>query len=285
MLAGLAAVFFTIAASGCTPLGALNAITPSAAPATMKGWAYGSEPRQKLDIYLPPASAFPAPVIVFFYGGSWNSGSRTDYAFVGHALAGRGMIAVIADYRLYPQVRYPQFLEDSARAVAWTIREIGQFGGDPNRVFAMGHSAGAYNAAMLALDGRLLQPHGLTPQALRGWIGLAGPYNFLPIENPEVQPVFFHPNTPVASQPIHHVRPGAPPALLIAAKDDEVVKPLRNTARMAERMRDAGNPVTELYFDGIGHATLVATLAPPLRHFAPTLDAIERFVRAGTAQR
>ena len=177
--------------SGCSPVQLLNALTPDSTYDKTVGIAYGDDPRQKLDVYVPHRPMPGAPVVVFFYGGSWNSGSRVDYRFVGEALASRGIVTVVADYRLYPQVRYPLFLRDGARAVAWTKAHIREFSGNPQRVYLMGHSSGGYNAAMLALDDEWLAAVGMSPGDLQGWIGLAGPYDFLPIENPEVRPVFF----------------------------------------------------------------------------------------------
>ncbi|RJF99691.1 alpha/beta hydrolase [Noviherbaspirillum saxi] len=274
----VAVVLLAGAVAACSPLQTLNALTPSHSYRKAGDLAYGEHERQRLDIYAPRDAAKPAPVVVFFYGGSWNSGNRSEYEFVGEALASRGMVAVIADYRLYPEVRYPAFLEDCAAAVAWAIRESARYGGDPQRVYVMGHSAGAYNAAMVALDHRLLAIHKLTPSALHGWIGLAGPYDFLPIENPAVKPVFFHPNTPPDSQPVRHVTASASPALLIAPGKDDVVNPERNTGGMARTLRAAGIDVTEEYFDKTGHVTLLASLSRPLRLLAPTLDRIEQFV-------
>lgn len=263
----------------CSPLAIVNAVSPDG-PAKRSTLAYAPGERHMLDIYQPAGGAAGAPVIVFFFGGNWVSGSRGDYAFVGQALAARGFVVVIPDYRLYPQVRYPDFLIDAAQAVAWTGREIAGYGGDPARIFVMGHSAGAYNAAMLALDARWLGKQGGKPQALRGWIGLAGPYDFLPIQNPTTRPVFHFPDTPPDSQPLGHAGAGAPPALLIAAKSDALVNPARNTGAMADRLRAAQVPVRELYYGGVGHATLVATLSTSLRGLAPTLDAVEDFVRS-----
>ncbi|MGE8189852.1 alpha/beta hydrolase [Pseudomonas sp. NPDC086278] len=263
----------------CSPLKMLNALTPDGTFDKTEGIAYGDDPRQKLDVYVPRHPAANAPVVVFFYGGSWNSGSRSDYGFVGEALASRGIVAVLADYRLYPQVRYPLFLEDNAKAVAWTHEHIRQFSGNPQRLYLMGHSSGAYNAAMLALDPGLLGAVGLSPHDLSGWIGLAGPYDFLPIENPDVRPVFFWPNSPPQSQPINHVSHGAPPALLIASRDDNLVNPTRNTAGLAKKLREAGVPVRDFYFSRTGHATLVATLSRPMRGLAPVLDEVAAFVK------
>ncbi|KAA0982450.1 alpha/beta hydrolase [Pseudomonas sp. ANT_J28] len=270
--------------TACSPLKLLNALTPDATYDKTEGIAYGPDPRQKLDVYAPRHPMENAPVVVFFYGGSWNSGSRSDYAFVGEALASRGIVAVLADYRLYPQVRYPLFLEDGARAVAWTHEHIRQYSGSPQRLYLMGHSSGAYNVAMLALDPALLGAVGLSPHNLRGWIGLAGPYDFLPIKNPQVRPVFFWPDSPPRSQPINHVSRGAPPALLIAASDDELVNPARNTGGLARKLREAGVPVQDLYFSRTSHATLVATLSRPMRGLAPVLDVVTAFVKATPTQ-
>ena len=272
------------AIAACSPLKALNALTPKDSFDKTEGIAYGSDPRQKLDVYVPRHPMENAPVVVFFYGGSWNSGSRSDYSFVGEALASRGIVAVLADYRLYPQVRYPAFLEDGAKAVAWTRSHIQQFSGNPQRLYLMGHSSGAYNVAMLALDPQLLGAAGMSPHDISGWIGLAGPYDFLPIVNPDVRPVFFWPNSPALSQPINHVSRGAPPALLMASSDDELVDPGRNTGGLARKLREAGVPVRDLYFSRTGHANLVAALSRPMRGLAPVLDEVEGFIKATPAQ-
>jgi acetyl esterase/lipase len=273
-----------LAMTACSPLKLLNALTPDGSFDKTEGIAYGADPRQKLDVYVPSHPVANAPVVVFFYGGSWNSGSRSDYGFVGEALASRGIVAVLADYRLYPQVRYPLFLEDGAKAVAWTHEHIRQFSGNPQRLYLMGHSSGAYNAAMLALDPDLLGAVGLSPHNLSGWIGLAGPYDFLPIKNPDVRPVFFWPDSPPQSQPINHVSRGSPPALLMAATDDELVNPARNTGGLARKLREAGVPVQDLYFSRPGHATLVATLSRPMRGLAPVLEQVAAFVKATPGQ-
>ncbi|WP_029978595.1 alpha/beta hydrolase [Pseudomonas sp. PH1b] len=270
--------------AACSPLKVLNSLTPGSSFTKTSGIAYGSDPRQRLDVYRPRQAAPGAPVVVFFYGGSWNSGSRSDYDFVGEALASRGMVVVIADYRLYPQVRYPAFLQDGARAVAWTHEHIADFGADPQRLYLMGHSSGAYNAAMLALDPRLLAEVDLTPRIIKGWVGLAGPYDFLPIRNTEVRPVFFYPDSPPDSQPINHVSHDAPPALLMASNDDSLVNPQRNTGGLASKLRAAGVPVQEFYFSRTSHATLVAALSRPLRRLAPVLERISGFVESTAVQ-
>jgi acetyl esterase/lipase len=267
--------------AACSPLTAINALSPGNDLRSDAAVPYGNHTRQKLDIYRPKGASAQAPVVVFFYGGNWDRGERDDYAFVGRALASRGIVAVIPDYRLYPEVHYPDFLDDSAQAVAWTLKQIGGHGGDPSRVFVMGHSAGGYNAAMVALDASYLGKFGASPRQLRGGIGLAGPYDFLPIENPTAKLVFDFPGTPLTSQPVRHVGNDAPPALLIAANKDKLVNPVRNTGGMARVLREHKVPVTEIYYDGVSHTTLVGSIAAPLRMLAPTLDQIEQFVLRG----
>lgn len=271
----------------CSPLTALNAVTTGSTYQKTADLAYGEDPRQRLDIYVPrsgtatTAAAAPAagrPVVVFFYGGSWNSGSRKDYAFVGEALSSRGFIVVVADYRVYPQVRYPEFVRDSAQAVAWTLQHAAEYGGDLKRVFVMGHSAGAYNAAMVALDPRWLHAAGAATGQLRGWIGLAGPYDFLPIANPDVKPVFWYPDSPPDSQPLAHVGESKLPALLIASHQDKLVDAVRNTGGLAQALRAQHSAVEEVYYDNTSHASLVLSLSRPFRHLAPTLDRVAQFI-------
>ena len=270
--------------SACSPVGILNGLTPTASFDKTSGIAYGADPRQTLDIYRPRQPAPGAPVVVFFYGGSWNSGSRSDYLFVGEALASRGITTVIADYRLYPQVRYPEFLVDGAQAVGWTYQHIAEYGGNAQSLYLMGHSAGAYNVAMLVLDPQWLQGVGMSPASVRGWIGLAGPYDFLPIVDQAVRPVFFYPDSPPESQPINHVSQASPPALLMAAQTDTLVNPVRNTGGLASALRKAGVPVQELYFTRTSHATLVAALSRPLRWLAPVLDHVSGFVLSSSPE-
>ncbi len=268
-----------------SPVAVINAITPSDTHRLLPDLPYrpgSDDPRQRLDVYQPltPAGAAPSPVVVFFYGGSWNSGDRKAYRFVGEALAARGIVVVIADYRLYPQVSYPTFLEDCALATAWTLREIGRFGGDAGRVLVMGHSAGAYNAAMIALDPRWLALQGLQPAALHGWIGLAGPYDFLPVDVPEVKPVFHHPNEPPDSQPLAHVADtaGSLRAFLGVSRRDTYVNPQRNSVRLAQALRDRGAKIELRWYENTSHLTLIGAIARPLRWLDPVLDDVVGFI-------
>ena len=214
--AAAAALGVVLALVASSPLGALNGLARSDVYRLDEGIAYGPLARQRLDVYTPTApAATPArgwPVAVFFYGGSWNTGERGDYRFVAAALAERGVLAIVADCRLYPEVRFPEFLRDAALALAWGLENGKRLGGDPRRTFVMGHSAGGYNAAMLALDPRWLAPTGHdAKRKLAGWIGLAGPYEFLPLKPGPSQPVFFHPDYPPGTQPIDYVAGDAPP--------------------------------------------------------------------------
>ncbi len=261
---------------GCSVGAALAAVTPAGDAEREVDIAFGPDPRHRLDLYRPAAAAVaggPAPRLLFIYGGSWNAGDRGTYAFVGRALAARGIEVAVADYRLYPQVRYPEFLRDGALALRWMIDQ-----GPPRPTFVMGHSAGGYNAAMLALDPRWLGEVGIDHRSLAGWIGLAGPYDFLPVENPDVKPVFFAPNSPPDSQPINLPLTGTSRCLLGAAPDDKLVDPERNTGQLARRLRAAGVAVEDKLYPRTNHMTLIGTFALPLRWLAPVLDDVSRFV-------
>jgi len=275
-----------LAAAGlvaCAPVRALNTLASVSGGYTVRdGVAYGRDARQRLDVYTPasPAPAGGWPLVVFFYGGSWNSGARAEYRFVGAALASHGVLALVADYRLYPEVRYPDFLNDSAQALAFGLREASRLGADPRRVFVMGHSAGAYNAAMLALDARWLGATGHAPAELAGWIGLAGPYNFFPTDNPDAQPVFFHPNYPAGAQPIEHPSADAPPSFLAAPVNDAVVSPTRSTQNLAARLQALGAPVRLERYARANHTTLIGAFSPPLRWVAPVQADVVAFIEA-----
>jgi len=284
-LAGVVVAISAVAAmAACAPLSSLNALVESDTHELTTA-AYGKESRQQLDVYLPlvtPERVRPAegwPLVVFFYGGSWKHGERAHYRFVGEALAARGIVTVIPDYRLYPEVKYPDFLRDNAAATAWAMRTAVRLGADPSRVFVMGHSAGGYNAAMMALDARWLGAESMQPTQLAGWIGLAGPYNFLPIENPDVKPVFLHPDTPPESEPIRHVSASVPRAFLAAAPDDDLVNTERNTKQMASKLQQTGIPVTLQIYPRTSHTTLIGAFAYPLRFLAPVLDDVVEFVK------
>jgi acetyl esterase/lipase len=266
--------------TACSAVDLLNATVPTGTYRRSEGLTYGPDPRQRLDVYQPAGETRAAPVVVFFYGGNWSSGERADYRFVGEALASQGIVAVVADYRLSPAARYPVFVQDSARAVRWARDHAAGYGADPARLFVMGHSAGAYNAAMVALDARWLRAEGMATSELTGWIGLAGPYDFLPIGDPQAQVAFEWPATSADSQPLVHASRASPPALLLAAADDKVVNPQRNTVALARRLEGIGVRVQSELFSGVGHATLLGSMASVLRGRAPVLERVTAFVKA-----
>lgn len=240
--------------------------------------AYAAQSRHRLDICRPVGAA-PAPVVVFFYGGAWRSGNKKLYRYVTKALARRGYVAVLPDYRIYPEVLYPEFLEDGAQVVRWVKDNIAGFGGDPGKIFLKGHSAGAHIAAMLALDSRWLQKVGLDPgRDIAGLIGLAGPYDYLPLRDEVLKVIFGGANRP-ETQPIFHVAPGAPPSLLITGGRDRLVEP-GNSVRLAARLVAAGNAATVKSYRRVGHFIIVAAIAPILREFVPVLRDVDAFIAA-----
>lgn len=260
-----------------SPLRALNAFAPGDFQVT-HDIAYGPGPRELLDIYAP-RHATGAPVVVFFYGGSWQWGSRAIYRFVGAALASHGVVTVIPDYRVYPETVFPGFLADAAAAVSWAHAHAVRFGGDPDRLFLMGHSAGAYIAAMLTLDPTwLAQQHMQPGRDIAGLIGLAGPYDFLPLTDPVLQRIFGPPAGLARTQPINAVRPGAPPVFLAAGEKDRTVDP-RNSIRLAVRLTNAGDAVTLRLYPGLDHRTLLGSLSPWLNLLGPVLPDCLAFIR------
>lgn len=265
--------------TACSAVDVLNATVSTDTYKRTEDIAYGPDPRQRVDVYQPSTSVSNPPMVVFFYGGSWSGGDRADYRFVGEALASQGIVAVVADYRLSPEFRYPVFVQDSASAVRWAFAHARDYGVNPARIFVMGHSAGGYNAAMLALDKRWLAAEGMSPSQLAGWIGLAGPYDFLPIGDKKTQVAFKWPDTPQDSQPLFHASRASPPALLLAPAKDTVVDPVRSTVAMANKLKSNGVAVESQLFDGVSHVTLIASMASVLRGRAPVLERVTAFVQ------
>lgn len=266
--------------SACSPLGLINALTPADAGGRLAaaGLAYGPDARHRLDIYVPESGAGRAPVMVFFYGGGWNSGERADYAFVGRAFAAQGFVTVIPDYRLVPQVRFPTFVEDGALALRWVRDHIAGHGGDPSGVVLAGHSAGAYNAMMLALDRRFLARAGLPPGFVRSAAGLAGPYDFLPLDDPRSIAAFGDYPRLAETQPVSFAGARAPRVFLATGDEDETVRP-RNSVSLAAKLRAVGAPVELRTYPGLGHAGILLALNAGFRSRARVLADVVRFAR------
>jgi acetyl esterase/lipase len=239
--------------------------------------AYGPHPRHTLDIYRAGREAPSAPMVLFIYGGGWKSGERATYAFVGSALAANGVTTIVADYRLFPEVRHPAFCEDAALAYAWVSATVADRGRRP--VVLMGHSAGAHIAALLALDPAYIAGAGSELQPPAGFIGLSGPYGFDPTTWPTTKDVFATAPEADRIRPVKLASNGAPPSLLIHGAADTVVEPIA-THMLEDALSKSGARVTKILYPGIGHSALIMTFAQPLRWRAPLLEDVLRFVRA-----
>jgi acetyl esterase/lipase len=258
--------------TGCTRFQVLNSTVPKSGYLATLDLAYGDNARQRLDVYRP-RKAGNGKVVIFFYGGSWRTGSKTDYRFVAEALTSRGFIVVLPDYRVYPEVMFPKFLEDSATAVRWVHDHISRFSGDPNNIYLMGHSAGAHIAALLTLDAHYLADVGLERKTIRATAGLSGPYDFTP--NPWDRPVFgLATNDTYINlniEPIHFVDGKEPPMLLLQGLCDKIVAPF-NTTNLAARIRETGGQVEVITYPNRAHATVALALASKFHWLAPVLD-------------
>ncbi|SFG70131.1 alpha/beta hydrolase [Methylobacterium gossipiicola] len=266
--------------TACSPLALFDAIGPrdQGGRLSLHNAAFGSHARQRLDVFTPVAATGGAPVLVFFYGGSWKNGTKEDYAFVGQALAAQGFVTVLPDYRLYPEVRFPDFLDDGAEAIAWVRDNIAQYGGDPRRIVLAGHSAGAYNAVMLGLDPRYLRRAGVDPKVVRAIAGLSGPYDFLPLDAGTAQEVFGQAPDRAATQPVSFAGPHSPPAYLATGDTDSLVRP-SNTRSLAARLREARVPVQERVYAGLDHSDTLLALSVTFRSKAPVLAEMAAFLR------
>ncbi len=268
-----------MAAAGCSRIAFLAANVPAAfgAYARHTNISFGADPQHRLDVYVPHLEAVaPRPVVVFWHGGRWSFGDKADYRFVGAALAELGYVAVLANYRHYPRVKMPGFMEDAVRASRWASENAAKFGADASRLYLMGHSAGAHMAALVTLDPRYFAAAGPAPP-IAGVIGLSGPYDFLPLLEADVQDMFGPALKYPDSQPINFVRAGAPPMLLVHGLKDETVWP-KNSRNLATALRSRGVPVTLKLYSNVLHADTVAALSLPARGRAPTLADIAAFV-------
>lgn len=277
VLAGCAA----LGLAGCSAADLLNATVSDEDVSETRDVRYAAGDRHTLDLYRPTNVGGGLPMIVFLYGGGWDTGNKGMYEFVARPLVRRGFVVAVPDYRLYPRVTFPAFLQDNAAAVAWSFAHARELGVDPARVVLMGHSAGAFNAAMLGLDRRWLQAVGLEPRRLAGVVGLAGPYRFLPSQDPDVVPVFGDANTP-ANQPYAFVDGHNPPMFLAAGQEDKTVMP-RNTTELASRIRQLGGSAQDRLYPDVGHVGLITAFAPLFQGRAPVLEDVVAFATTARA--
>jgi acetyl esterase/lipase len=288
----LTALSMLVASAGIAPVThafslerLFNAVVSERAGEVTQGVPFGLHNRQRLDVYRAPVDRERAPILVFFYGGSWKEGSRGTYAFVGSALAARGYTTVIPDYRLFPEVSFPAFLDDAAAAYRWVATNIANSCGTTRPVIVVGHSAGAYIAAMMALDEPASRDGALLPRPA-ALIGLAGPYAFDPTTWPSTRTIFAPAaGKPDTARPLAFVRPGAPLALLLHGGDDDTVQ-LYNSRDLAAALNRQKSAATLIEYPGIGHVGLVLAMAQPLRWRAPVLSDMIAFIERhhGTAR-
>lgn len=230
-----------------------------------------------LDIYRPTqAAGGQAPVLVFFYGGGWKTGSRDQYRFVGQRLAERGILTIVADYRTYPATTFPGFVEDGARAVAWARRHAAEHAGDPGRLFVAGHSAGAQIAALIGTDARYLAAEQMKPSDLAGVIGLSGPYDF--VISRGYRGVFDSPALWPQAQAINYVDGDEPPFLLVHGTADRVVE-AKDSQEIADKLKANGVPARLLWLPDAGHSAPLTAIYAPTRN-PQVLDAIVDFTGA-----
>jgi acetyl esterase/lipase len=274
-IAAMALIGFALTA--CSPGRVLNLATSSNGARVEKNIAYGAGPRRTLDVYAP-RDARNAPVAVFFYGGSWQNGDKQTYQFVASALAAKGIVTIVPDYRVYPEVHFEGFLNDAAKTVRWTRDHARHYGGDPSKLFLVGHSAGAYIAAMLALDDKWLRRQDMSPaRDLKGFVGISGPYDFLPSNDEKITDIFSTAKTKGQSQPVNYASGKKLPALLLHGTTDTTVHP-RNSTELADKLRAAGSPVEIKFYPGVGHLGIIGAMGSPMRFVAPTLEDTAHFI-------
>lgn len=273
---GLFAPTLGLLASACSPLGLLNALGPRdpGVRRVARDMAYGDDPRQRLDVYAPRGDG-TYPTLVFFYGGGWDSGSRELYGWAAQALAAQGFVVVLPDYRLVPQALFPAFVEDAATATAKAAEVVERYGGDPARLGVLGHSAGAHLAMMIALDRRYMAAVG-QPGLIKAAAGLAGPYDFLPLDVAASRNAFGRAPDPTLTQPVTFVRPDAPPIWLGHGTADTVVHD-EDTVILDQRMRAVGGRSEAKLYPGLDHADLIATFSPLFRKKATVLADVTGF--------
>jgi len=237
--------------------------------------AYAEEhERQQLDLYLPKHEA-PSACVMFVHGGTWKSGHKDDYAFVGQTLAAHGIATAVVGYRLFPEVKFPEFTNDVAQALGWLQRNGEQHGVNIDQgVVMIGHSAGAHLASLVALDPIYSNQFGFSPSFIQGVIGLAGIYSFRP-ENSELMSEIFQPaaspNDFFEAKPINYLKGGGVPLYLMHGRKDQTVV-CQSAERMFKNAMLAGHPVDIHVEEKYGHVR-------PLLDFLSVMPNHRRFMK------
>ncbi|MFC3301903.1 alpha/beta hydrolase [Parvularcula lutaonensis] len=250
-----------LALSACSGPAILNAVAPklSGQWERQTDIAYGEIERQKLDVYMPTSEG-PHPVLVFIHGGSWEKGNKNDYPWLGRRFASEGYVTAVINYRLSPEFDYDDFMADVAKAVAYVHENASEWGGDPDRLFLAGHSAGAYNAVQVAVAPEFLEAEGTSPDIIDGVAGIAGPYSFLPLDSRVTKAAFGGADDLKATQPVNRLTPDAPPMILLHGKDDDVVSP-KNSTELARMLEGLGVEARSVLYDDIDHIEIIVAVA------------------------
>lgn len=266
----------------CSPLYLLNNFVPESDYKQTSSIGYGQHPEQQLDIYSPTKiNCSQCPVLIFFHGGAWHTGEKEEYKFLGEAYASEGFIVVIPDYRLYPEVRFPIFIEDAAKSVRWVRENIQKHGGNPDNINLMGHSSGAHITMMLAFDQRYLLDENVALNSIQSATGLAGPYDFLPTKEALVTNVFSTASPPEISQPINFAKENGFPVLLATGLNDRRVNP-DNSFKFAKALKENNVRVKLITYTDVGHVGILLSLSRPLRHLSPAFTDSLKFIREST---
>ena len=263
---------------GRSPAMMLNLTAPRSGYRLHRDLAYGEGPRQRFDLYLPEKISSPAPVLLFFYGGAFRAGRKSEYRVMGEAFASRGIVVAVADYRIHPRARFPDFLHDGAAALAAVHARVPEFGGNPSRIFLAGHSAGAYISVMLAANPAFVRAANADPSWIRGVIAMAGRYHEIPLGDATGVRIFGGPARD-ETRPSSFIDGKRPPMLLLAGADDSP-EVLESHSKLASHLKEHGSAVEEITYPRIGHMGIMLALAPRFRHRAPIRDDIVGFVAA-----
>ncbi|MEL6541789.1 MAG: alpha/beta hydrolase [Pseudomonadota bacterium] len=286
---GGVALQIAIARNGPAVLSAVDRLTGgSRGVVELANISTGDHPAQKLIFWGPEnlkADSNPRPVLLFAHGGSWRSGDPADYGFIARALVPEGFVIALAGYRLVKEGGadgvYPAMLDDTAAAIARTRAHAAQYGGDPDRIVVMGHSAGAYNVVMTALEREWLAARGEDADALKGVIGLSGPYDFFPYTSDSTIAAFGPAEDPEATQAFNHVRGDAAAMLLIHGEKDTLVRS-RNSRELAKLIKTAGGKVRLQLYPEMEHNDPLISFASPWRERRDVVEVISAFAKAVT---